>query len=472
MTWLAIDFGNTHTRIARWHELRRQPELLVFPELGTSPLVPTKQAAQLGGLAYPQLKRYVTSTLKTNNLEIYRQVLAKFWAKLLQVIKTDYPNLRQLVLTAPVQANEGYLRLIEANCAQQGIDRCWWLDEPTAAALGYGVEEGIVAVVDWGGGTLDVAIVRLQGSAPAVVLAKTGYTIGGTDIDYYLWRSVAKTLPQFHHQRELVLPLLEQLKIQLSSQPEATAYFYTASDRQPLAISYTQAQLGALLQREGVLTLLTQALKEVSDRAYYRGVLQSDIKHIMLVGGTTCLPMVQAIPAQMFPWAHIHQDRPLEAVVWGAVCWAHSHGVQDYLFHTYAIRYWDQAVQDWGYHPIWQKGQTYPTRIPQVLELRATHLGQTHLELTIGELETLTDHATELDLVEGQLVAVVTGKPKIQFTPLNQGLLLPLDPPATDTGDRLRLEFQVSRQRELLITAIDLANGKVLLQSQAVAKLC
>jgi molecular chaperone DnaK (HSP70) len=237
--------------------------------------------------------------------------------------------------------------------------------------------------------------------------------------------------------------------------------------------------LEGILERCGFYGLLNHTLNALIQSAYYRGILKADIKHILLVGGTTLLPSVRKQIANFCPWAQLHHDRPLEAVVHGAVALGQIRGLQDHLFHDYAIRYWDNHSQAWAYQSIFQRGQSYPTRSPQVIELQAVQPQQTHLELVIGELETRSANATEISIEkssakttqQGRLIAVVSGKPQTIFIPLHEGTIARLDPPAQQGHDRLRVEFRIGRKRELLITVIDLLTNQKLIDQQIAVQL-
>ena len=95
-----------------------------------------------------------------------------------------------MAFTVPVEAYEHYQDWLTRVCEAAGLRRYRLLDEASAAALGYGVHiqaNDVYMVVDFGGGTLDVSIVRIEGEAiggkRCRVLGKGGAEIGGTVID-------------------------------------------------------------------------------------------------------------------------------------------------------------------------------------------------------------------------------------------------------------------------------------------------
>src|SRR3954447_9866587 len=120
-----------------------------------------------------------------------RDAAHAFLRELLREIKrTTGQRVRDLVVTSPVTAFETYRAEVQRTLRQLGVRRVRFIDEPVAAALGYGIslgQERIVLVADVGGGTMHLALVRLapQGvvSGQATVLAKQGRLLGGNAVD-------------------------------------------------------------------------------------------------------------------------------------------------------------------------------------------------------------------------------------------------------------------------------------------------
>jgi hypothetical protein len=153
--------------------------------------------------------------------------------------------------------------------------------------------------------------------------------------------------------------------------------------------------------------------------------------------------------------------------------------VQDYLFHSYAIRYWDRAMEQWKYQPLFRRGQVYPTRRPVELLLRATQPDQSEIALTIGELENRPTGAAEVSFDGDRIVMQFNQKAQETFQPLQadvNGEGMPqaiaiLDPLGQPECDRLKVLFRISENRELMVTAIDLLTQRNLLTDYPVAKL-
>ncbi len=142
-------------------------------------------------------------------------------------------------------------------------------------------------------------------------------------------------------------------------------------------------------------------------------------------------------------------------------------GIRDHLFHDYVIRYLPNSLlnsltkakitaesnEGWQYQPIFLRGQTYPTKHPFELILRASQANQTSIDLVIGELEKCSKSSVEVIFVGDRLVSQVNNTITTNFLPLidfqvnSQGnsetpqLIIPLQPLRQIGRDRLRLIF-------------------------------
>ncbi|OIP77756.1 MAG: heat-shock protein Hsp70 [Oscillatoriales cyanobacterium CG2_30_44_21] len=537
MKAIAIDFGSSNTVIAKWNIATNQPETISLegvnrpaPWRSLVPSLVYVQNAQEGtveigqrtidlGKSYPQprlfcqIKRRLTNNVRYNpkldGIKITPEWLgSRFLSEIFQNLRSHQIFPLEIILTAPVQAYEKYLRWLE-ECStevftsQSATPRIRILDEPTAAALGYGVGDDAIApnalvlVIDFGGGTLDLALVRLPQNAnvhewgdrlgvsesienKAQVLAKTGYTVGGEDIDQWLVQDYLENNQGREIGDSLVLKqLMERIKISLSEVETVTEVFFDLNTQTAHEISYTRPQLEQILEQKGFYRILQTAINELINRAFNKGILKGDIKHILLVGGCALIPSVTTFVENYFSMGKVYSHKPFEAIAHGALMISQGMDVQDYLFHSYAIRYWDRALQNWKYQPLFQRGQTYPTRRPVEMLLRASQPNQAEIELTIGELESRANGAAEVIFTGDRLVMQFDQRAKESFEPLSvsadgEGIpqaIAKLDPLGQPNEDRLKVLFQVSENRELLITAIDILTHQELLKNHPVAKL-
>ena len=543
MTAISIDFGSSNTVIARWNIATNQPETISFEKLNRPApldfLVPSLiyvQNAQTEAIAigqsvidqgkdcaqtrlFKQIKRRLVLTNgqympRLDDVRITPEWLGNhFLGELAKQLRSQQLFPSEIILTAPVQAYEKYLRWLEEcsaeifspNLPTLATPQIRILDEPTAAALGYGAiaPDALVLVIDFGGGTLDLSLVRLPKSDnigkwgeqigvnrsewteyQAEVIAKTGYTIGGEDIDQWLVEDYLESVeaPDDHGKSNsigILKFLMERIKIKLSELETTSEIFFDLNTQSAIEITYTRQQLEQLLDRKGFYRILQIAIDELINRAFNKGILKGDLKTILLIGGCTLIPSVRSFVENYFKMGKVYSHKPFEAIAHGALQITQGVRLQDYLFHSYAIRYWDRAAAQWKYQPLFRRGQVYPTRRPIELLLRATQQEQTEIALTIGELESRPTGAAEISF-EGDRLVMQFGKTAQEtFQPLQidtngEGMpqaIAELQPLGQPDCDRLKVLFTISDKRELLITAIDLLTQQQLLTDYPMAKL-
>ncbi|MBN8557260.1 MAG: Hsp70 family protein, partial [Burkholderiales bacterium] len=184
------------------------------------------------------------------------------------------------------------------------------------AALGYAVTKpgAIVLVFDFGGGTLDISLVELPESREktggllkllrrsstahhtAKVIAKAGRIIGGSDVDQWMVADVLEksglTIKTLGKDYPLLLTRCETAKIELSTE-ESTSILFEAGGR-PYSAYYTREDLEKLLEANGFYTALRRVVDKVMHVARQRGIFKEDIHYVLLVGGTSLMPSVQA----------------------------------------------------------------------------------------------------------------------------------------------------------------------------------
>lgn len=545
MKAITIDFGSSNTVVARWNIVTNQAETIDFGDLSRSKpldkLVPSlvfvhdaqKEIVEIGQKVidrgndrpqprlFTQIKRRLVNNVryipKIDGIKVTPEwVGGKFLREILLKLRSQQAFPSEIILTAPVQAYEKYLRWLEECSTEIFLPNLSTLeppiirviDEPTAAALGYEAiaPSALVLVIDFGGGTLDLSLVRLPkndnvskwgdrlginqsewSDHKAEVIAKTGYTIGGEDIDqwlmqdYFANREDVETIqdPPETQGTSILKFLMERLKIKLSEGEMASEIFFDVTTQSTTEITYSREQFQNLLDRKGFYRILKSALDELSNRAFNRGILKGDIKNILLVGGCTLIPSVRQFIENYFSMAKVFSHKPFEAIAHGALMLSQGMGLQDYLFHSYAIQHWDRLTAQWKYQPLFQRGQVYPTRRPLELILRATHPDQSEISLTIGELTSTTKGAAEISFEGDRLVMNFDRQPQPIFQPLQtneQGEGIPqaiaiLEPRGQPDCDRLKVLLSISSNRELLITAIDLLTQKQLLTDYPAAKL-
>jgi len=525
----AIDFGTSNTVISRWNSVNQQPEVITLPGLSSSlgdnpPLIPSLvyiQDAQkpelfLGqqvknkGLDLSQSPRYFSGFKRGIGASVQGFLpeidgtnisFAQVGEWYLQGILT---NLQQhtgetpdcLVLTVPVDSFESYRRWLSGVCQSWSVEQVKIIDEPTAAALGYGaISSDIVLVIDFGGGTVDFSLVKLdsnrnneglllkwgnkllgqnstQKTKIARVLAKAGKNLGGVDLDNWLvdYFVAKQGLPS----SSLVNRLCERLKIQLSSTAKATEVYFDDRSLTTYELDLDQSTFNQILERQGFFTQLDELLTQVLQQGRRNGIEKENIGSVLLVGGTVKIPAVQNWIEQYFTSTQIRCDRPFDAIATGALQLAQGIELRDFLYHSYGVRYWDRRQQVQNWHPLINSGQPYPMDKPLELVLGASRENQPSVELVIGELGSEIG-GTEVYFQGDRLVTRSLNTGETQVQPLNDqpgsNTIARLEPPGNPGSDRLKVLFWVDEQRYLRITVEDLLTEEIILSNQIVSQL-
>ena len=262
------------------------------------------------------------------------QVSAEVLAKMKKTAE-DYlgEKVTEAVITVPAYFNDSQRQATKDAGRIAGLDVKRIINEPTAAALAYGMDkqEGdkVVAVYDLGGGTFDISIIEIdevEGEHTFEVLATNGDThLGGEDFDNrlinYLVAEFKKDQGMDLTQDPLAMQRLkeaaEKAKCELSSaqQTDVNLPYITADGSGPkhMNIKVTRAKLESLVEDMVKATLepLKQALKDAD-------LSISDINDVILVGGQTRMPMVQKVVTEFFGKEPRKDVNPDEAVAAGA----------------------------------------------------------------------------------------------------------------------------------------------------------
>ena len=237
------------------------------------------------------------------------------------------------VITVPAYFNDSQRQATKDAGRIAGLEVKRIINEPTAAALAYGMDrkkgDNVVAVYDLGGGTFDISIIEIDevdGEHTFEVLATNGDThLGGEDFDN---RMITYLVDEFKKDQGIDLrkdPLAmqrlkeagEKAKIELSSsqQTEVNLPYITADSSGPkhLAIKVTRAKLESLVE-----DMVKNSLNPVKQALADADLSVNDIHDIILVGGQTRMPLVQKYVTEFFGKEPRKDVNPDEAVAVGA----------------------------------------------------------------------------------------------------------------------------------------------------------
>jgi molecular chaperone DnaK (HSP70) len=501
---LAIDLGSTTTVVA-WLERGGSPQLLPMRPYGleAQPVVPSllwladpeadrpligRQVLEAGLAMHegPELhrdfKRLIGAGLPAAGTLLSAEqagalLLRRLWQALPRGLEPE-----RLVLTAPVDTYRAYRQWLLQACAELPVAELALVDEPTAAAIGAGLPAGSkVLVVDFGGGTIDLSLVSLEGgegrAAPiaqllrfggrdlansaqtprtARVIGKAGMPLGGRDLDRWIARQLCPDAPLTAG----LLEVAERLKCELSERLEAIALWTDGGGRcQELRLD--RPALERLVEGRGLLEQLDRLLEQVLAAGRAHGIRPADIAAVLPVGGASRMPRLRRWLEERCCDIPIRGERPVEAVALGALALTPGLRICDVLSHGVSLRCWDQREGNHRWHPLFLPGQSWPSEQPLELVLACSQDGQGQLELVLGE--PMDEERAEVVFEAGLPVLRPRPAGQARVVPWQrQPEAIPLQPPGSRGLDRLRLRFAINASGELQMSATDLLSGAAL----------
>ncbi len=417
------------------------------------------------------------------------QTISELFLKHLWQQIEQLPNLSLkpslVIFTVPVGAFERYLDWFRDLAGALGAPDVRIVDESTAAALGYSLKRpgSLVLVVDFGGGTLDLSLVRTaagkggQKVLKAEVLAKSDAYVGGIDIDTWIVEDyLQKTASSRSEIGEVgwqnLLEVAERLKINLSQVESAKESWFDDENFIAYDLELSRQQLEEILESRQLLEQVRQSLDEVLAIAYSKGISKADIELVTLVGGSCLIPAVQQLIVSYFGKSKVKLGLPFEAVAHGALVLGSLVEVEDYLRHSYAIRLWEPYTKTFSYFTLFEKGTKYPCERSEPLTLQVANEGQQEIRLDIGEVAEVSQAEVTYD-AQGRITSSLHKQSEYRSleTHHQEVCVAHLQPPGHTNIDRIAVWFEVDEQRVLLATVKDLLTGKVLVERGAIAKL-
>ena len=222
------------------------------------------------------------------------------------------------VITVPAYFDDAQRQATKDAARLAGLNVLRLLNEPTAAAIAYGLDnasEGTFVVYDLGGGTFDVSVLQLTKGLFEVKATGGNSALGGDDFDHRLFCYLLEQndLSKLNEQdSQLLLSLVRSAKEKLTTQTEAVIET-TLSDGHKIHTVITRQEFHNLTQNlvQKTIEPVKQALKDA-------GVTKADVKGVIMVGGSTRMLHVQQAVATFFGQTPLNNLNPDEVVALGA----------------------------------------------------------------------------------------------------------------------------------------------------------
>jgi molecular chaperone DnaK (HSP70) len=510
---LALDFGTSNTVLARWDSATRSVETLRLDRL--SRIYRYRSAEGMSdreSAVVPSLVHYGEgnslrvgaevesaglisdrATFRWTKLDILRSnnrarrvagmlVTPRQAAEDLigQVLLAAAAGTDELVVTLPVEAYDDYVDWLQGAVLQSFRGTVRMLDEATACILGYDrpVREGqIHVVIDFGGGTLDVSVIKTRDLAdadtrPCEVLARAGEEIGGSLVDHWLVRELQQAQglsdQDIAQVGAALLRAAEEAKVRLSDGDEQAvvtqlndvtarliSHVFSAADLRRVLDTERPELRGASLYR--LLAATVERALEAAQERY--GTRKSDVAAVFMAGGSSLLLGVADLVRHLFPAAPVHCADPFEAIARGACRYA-GEDIHLALVHDYCLSSWDRERKDYVLVPVVPKGTRYPTDGPvKTLYVNAACEGATRLGLVVVERSAMLRPELVYEMDGGALRTVARHRREdTSLRELNPGdrELIHADPPCAAGQRRFVAGFGVDASKRLTLSLRDL----------------
>ncbi|GAB2694305.1 chaperone protein HscA [Hymenobacter frigidus] len=362
---VGIDLGTTNSLVAYVHPESRQPvaindqgrgsivpSVVHFPADGSDPIIGTEacefllsapqrtvySVKRLLGKSYRDLGNHATQlgykVIDDNSeglvkirvddrfyspIELSADILKELRARAEHALKTP---VNRAVITVPAYFNDSQRQATRDAGRLAGLEVLRIVNEPTAAALAYGIgldpdEEKTVAVYDLGGGTFDISILRIQQGIFEVLSTNGDTYLGGDDLDRAVvdhWTTTFGLSAAFHtnpHLQQQLRLAAEMAKKYLSQHGDFTTHL-TDETGQNTTVTLTRAQFNDLIRPlvERTITACRQAVADAK--------LTTKLDAVLLVGGSTRVPLVYDAVSEFFGQPANNSLNPDEVVALGA----------------------------------------------------------------------------------------------------------------------------------------------------------
>jgi molecular chaperone DnaK len=419
---------------------RTTPSIVAFSKTGEVLVgeVAKRQAITNPDRTFRSIKRQMGTSWKSEDIDGKNYTPQEISARILMKLKRDAEaylgtTVTDAVITVPAYFKDAERQATKEAGAIAGLNVLRIINEPTAAALAYGFDKGsedeVILVFDLGGGTFDVSVLEIgevDGTGFFEVLSTHGDThLGGDDWDQRIIDWLVQQFKGAHNvdlsQDRMALQRLkeaaEKAKIELSQtqQTQINLPFITATAEGPLHLdeqlsrSKFQEMTADLVERCRVS--FEQALKDA-------GLTKNDVKHVILVGGSTRIPAVQDLVFSLTGKEPNKTVNPDEVVAEGAAVQAGviKGEVKDVLLLDVTPLSLGIETKGGVMTKLIERNTTIPTRRTEVFTTADDNQPSVEIKVLQGEREMAAYNSELGTFTLSDLPAAPRGVPQIEVT--------------------------------------------------------
>jgi molecular chaperone DnaK len=363
------------------------------------------------------------------------------------------------IITVPAYFNERQRQATKDAGTIAGLNVEHILNEPTAAALGYGATSGkdeTIAVFDLGGGTFDISVLRKTGDLYEVLATHGDTFLGGEDFDQTV---VDYLLDAFQQSTGMDLRTDPVAMQRLKDAAEEAKHALSGAEETPINLPFLAENMGNPLHlnidafaRAHLEILTTNVVKQLEQPCFAAlqsaGLLPDEIDRVLLAGGMTRMPSVKAKVAEIFKMEPEHHLDPDHIVAIGAAIQcgilegqASNVTLLDVTPHSLGVRVAEGSHRD-RMRVLIDKNATIPTSAERSFTTTADMQETVRIEVFQGESDDTRENVCLGQFIMGDLPEVQAGQIELQVTfTIDADGLLEVTASESTTGQEASIEI-------------------------------